>query len=342
LYRHVKIEAVGDSVHLSATDLEVGLCLHVPEVEVQEEGVVLLPHARISPVVGATPDEAVSLSADDGAVLVETEGSRFRILGEDPAEFPVVPELPAEGIVEMDCDVLKYMVRRTVFATADEMGRYALHGVLWVLGSEGTIEMIAADGSRLAHVKKKATNAAGGGSEFIVPKPAMDQLTRLADFGTGIVRFAVAEGRLVAENSAGRLACQLVEGQFPNFRDVIPTESKIKVQLDTKALVSAVRRAGYMTTEETRVVDFRFAPGELLITAEAPDVGHAEVRVPLEYDGEEACIAFNPEFLEEMLSVVEREAVKLRFSDSRSPCVIKAGLDYTYVVSPVVREEAEL
>lgn len=116
----------------------------------------------------------------------------------------------------------------------------------------------------------------------------------------------------------------------------------MKVQLPTKELLSAVRRASFLTTEQTKVVDFRFSTNTLSITAESPDVGRAEVKMPIEYDGEEAQIAFNPEFIEDMLAIVERDSVKMRFTDRRSPCVLKSGLDYTYVVSPVIREEAEL
>ncbi|MGD2174207.1 MAG: DNA polymerase III subunit beta [Candidatus Brocadiaceae bacterium] len=342
LYRHVKVQATGGVLDLSATDLEVGLTLRVPDVEVEEEGAALLPHDRVSPLLGATRDEKVTLVEEDGAVTMETEDSDFRILSEDPSEFAALPELPEDGVVEIDPDVLRYMVRRAVFACADEKGRYALHGVLCVIGKEETIEFVAADGARLAHVRKKIGNAEGVEAEFIVMREGLEQLGHLADYGTGPVRFATIEGRLIGENDAGRMVCQLVEGQFPNYREVIPTESKISVQLDTDRLLNAVRRASYLTTEETRVVEFRFSSDGLAITAESPDVGRAEVRMPLEYDGEEAGIAFNPEYLQDMLSIVERETVKMRFTDRRSPCVIKSGLDYTYVVSPVIREEAQV
>ncbi len=342
IYRNVKVSATGGVLQLSATDLEVGLCLKVPDVEVEEEGVALLPHSRVSPILGATPDETVILRETDGAVAIETKDSTFRILGEDPAEFPDIPALPSDATVEVDPEVLKYMVRRTAFAAASEKGRYALNGVLFKVGKEDTIELVAADGARLAHVKKKVSNPKGVKAEFIVMTRGVEQLARLADYGKEPVRFAATENQLLAENDAGRLFCQLVEGQFPNYQDVIPTESKVKVQLPTKELLSAVRRASFLTTEQTKVVDFGFSKGVLAITAESPDVGHAEVRLPVEYEGPEARISFNPEFIEAMLSVVERDSVKMRFSDRRSPCVLKSGVDYTYVVSPVIREEAEL
>ena len=342
IYRNVKVEAKGDALLLSATDLEVGLVLAVRGVRIEQEGTVLLPHSRISPILGATPDDEVTLAEDDGAVIIETGDSKFRVLGEDPADFPSVSELPDEGVVEVDPEVLKYAIRRTRFATAEEKGRYALNGVLFVIGAENTVEMVAADGARLAHVKKKVSNPGGVKAEFIVMSRGVDQLGRLADYGKEPVRLAATENQLLAENDAGRMVCQLVEGQFPNYREVIPTEGKVKVTLPVKELLSAVRRASFLTTEQARVVDFCFSAGELTITAESPDVGRAELHLPVEFEGEEVTISFNPEYLADMLSIVERDSVKMRFTDRRTPCLIKSGLDYTYVVSPVIREEAEL
>jgi DNA polymerase-3 subunit beta len=341
VYRNVRIEAAGQQLTLSGTDLEVGLVVNVSDVEIEDEGTVLLPHARISPILGATPDEEVALREDDGAVIMETGNSTFRILGEDPADFPEIPSPSGDGVVEIDPEVLRYMVRRTVFATADEKGRYALNGVLFVIGSEGDIEMVAADGARLAHVKKKVANPDGVSAEYIVMTRGVEQMARLADFGEEPLRFTASETQLLAGNDAGRLVCQLVEGQFPNYREVIPSESKVKVQLPSRELLNAVQRAAYLTTEQTKVVNFKFADSALSITATSPDVGQAEIRMAVDYDGETAEIAFNPEFIEDMLSTVERESVKMRFNDRRSPCVIRAGVDYTYVVSPVIREEAE-
>jgi len=342
LYRNVKMQAFGDALWLSATDLEVGLTLKVPDVDIQEEGAALLPHSRISPILRATPDEKVNVQEDDGAVMVEAGDSRFRILGEDPEDFPGIPELPAEGVVEIDPEILRYMTRRTIFAAANERGRYALNGVLFVIGPGENIELVAADGSRLALVQKKVSNPDGVEKDFIVLLKGVEQIGHLASYGREPLRFAATENQLIAENDAGRMACQLVEGQFPNYKEVIPTEFKVKAELPTAQFLSAVRRASYVTSEDARVVDLHFADGALTVLAEAADVGRAEVKVAADFEGEDFLVSLNPVFVEDMLSIVERESVKMRFMDRRSPCVIKSGVDYTYVISPVIREEAGL
>jgi DNA polymerase-3 subunit beta len=342
LFRNVKLQTSGDTLCLSATDLEVGLLVRVPGVQVQEQGAVLLPNSRISPILGATPDETVAIRDEDGTVVVEAGESNFRILGENPDDFPDLAVLPAEGVVEIDPEVLRYMVRRTSFAAASEKGRYALNGVLFVIGPGDNIELVSADGARLAQVQKKVSNPDGVQKEFIVMLKGVERLGHLASYSKEPVRFTATERQFIAENDAGRLACQLVEGQFPNYKEVIPTEFKVKAELPTMQLQSAVRRASYVTTDEAKVVDFKFEEGMLTVLAEAADVGRAEIKVAAEYTGEGFQISLNPDFVDDMLAIVERESVKMRFTDRRSPCVIKSGVDYTYVISPVIREEAGL
>jgi DNA polymerase-3 subunit beta len=344
IYSNVRLVAEEGRVVLSGFDAEggLGLSLVVEDVAIEKEGAVLIPHGRLSRFIGATPDEKIAVSDDDGAVQVETSDGHLRILGEDPTVFPDLPPMPADGIIEVDADVLEYMIRRTKFAAAPERGRYALNGVLLVVGRENSFEMVAADGSRLAMVKKKATNPDEIERSMIVMTKGVDQLARLADFGGEQIRFTATEKQFMAENSAGRLVCQLIEGQFPNYQEVIPPDSKIKVDLPVPELHSAVRRVSYVTTDETNVVDFQFADNMLTLVAESPDVGRAEVKVACEYDANPAVISFNPNLLEDMLGVVVRDTVKMRFSDSRSPCVLKVGMDYTYVISPVIREDISI
>jgi DNA polymerase III beta subunit len=339
IYSNVKLRAVDGDIQLTGTDLEVGLTVKVTDCVVEKEGEVLLPPARIQHILGETPDEQVTITEEEGLVVLKGGDSEVRLRAEDPQDFDDLDELPEEGVAEIDPDILKYMVRRTSFATAPDKGRYALNGVLFVLDEEDNIELAAADGSRLALVRKKVSNPNKQEMSFIVPTRGVDQLMRLGEYGEEPVRFAATEKRFIAENDVGRLVSQLVEGQFPAYQEVIPSDSKVKVNLPVRQLRSAVRRAGFVTTDETNVADFCFGPDMLTIRAESPDVGSCELRIPVEYDGEEVSVALNPDFIGEVLAVVEREEIKMRFTDLRSPCVFKCGLDYTYVVSPVIRDE---
>ena len=341
IYQNVKMEAAGESVLLSATDLEVGITLKVDHVQVEEEGEVLLPEARVARILSATPDETISLVGDKSAVTIESSDSKFRIVVEDPSDFADVPAMTGDNLIEMDPDVIQYMVRHVAFATAEERGRYALNGVLLIVSEDGDFEMVAADGARLARVRKKASNPGKKSVDCIVLKKGIEQLARVAALSEEPIRVQVTENQLLAANNAGRLCCQLVEGQFPNYREVIPKDCKVKMELPAKALLNALTRAALLTSEQTRAVDFTFSEDLLVLASQSPDLGEAEVRLPIDYKGEKVQIAFNPEYVADMLKVVERESVKMEFNDRRSPCVLRSGVDYVYVVSPVVREEAE-
>lgn len=342
IYENVKLEATNEGVYLSATDLEVGLRVKAEKIDVEEEGSVLIPEDRISPLLRTTLDETVSLEGDESAVTLKTSDGRFRILGQDPEDFADIPPLPEGEAIEVDPVVLRYMVDRTTFATAEEKGRYALNGVLLMLDEEGTFEMVAADGARLANVEKKASNPEGKTIDCIVMKKGIQQAARLGALSDEPLRIQVTETQFLAENETGRMSCQLVEGQFPNYREVIPRENKNKAEFPTKALLNALRRASFLTSEQTRAVDFQFSENCLVLTSQSPELGDAEVRVDIEYSGDDTEISFNPQYIEDVLEIVERESVKFEFNDRRSPCLLRSGVDYKYVVSPVVREEAEV
>jgi len=340
IYQNVKLDARGDSVYLSATDLEIGLMARVLDVEVEQEGAVLVPQARVTAILGATPDEIISLSGDADSITITSSDSSFRIVGEDPSDFRDVPSLSEDASIEVDPRVLEYMVRHTSFAVADERGRFALNGLLFTVDEQGTAELVGADGARLANVKKKGSNPDGISINCIVMKKGMEQCARLGRLSEKPLRIQVTDTEFLAENELGRLCCQLVEGQFPNYREVIPRESKIKIEMPTVPFLSALRRAAFLTSEQSKAVEFHFSKGELVLNASAPDIGEGEVRMPVEYEGEKVSITFNPEYVEEMVRTIDREHVRMEFTDSRSPCLLRSGTDYIYVVSPVVQEEA--
>ena len=338
LYQNVKLEASPDGVSIAATDLEVELKINVRDPQVEEEGALLVPQSTVSSILGATLDEEVTLESTDDVTELRCSDGKFRLLSEPVEDYQEISVPQDEGFVEIDPEVLAYMVKRTAFAAAEERGRYALNGVLVVVDGD-SIEMVAADGARLALVKKKVSNPQGLSLNCIVNKKAMEQAARLALMEEGPVKLRATERLFAVESPMGFVCSLLVEGNFPDYKAVVPTEPSVRVELPRAPLANAVRRASFLTTRGTRAVDFQFSEGTLTIRSESPDLGQSELSLKVEYEGEGAEISFNPEFLEEMLQLVERDTVKLEFTDKGSPCVIKSGFDFVYVVSPVVRED---
>lgn len=342
VYENVKLTATAEGVWLSATDMEVGIKVVIPDVEVEEEGTILLREDNVSKILGATPDEEIALETEEDVAFIRSSDSEFRLLTHPAEEFEDVNEPAEKGYIEIDPELLRYMVRRTRFAAAEERGRYALHGILIEVEESGDLHMVAADGARLSLVKKKADNPDELAFESIVPTKGMEQLSKLAALSNEPLRVQVTDSELLAANDAGCVSCLLVEGQFPDYKNIIPDNPTVKMELPVQPLLNAVRRASYMTTRDTRAADFLLSANQLTIKAESPELGEARVTVPVEYEDEDVEITLNPEYVEDMLRVTERESVKLEFNCDGSPCALKSGYDYTYLISPVVREEAEV
>ncbi len=338
MLRNVKLDATAQAVHVSATDLEVGICITVDDVKVEEPGSVLLLEDRVSPILRTTPDEEVSIYGDENAVNVESKDGKVRILSENPESFPVIDEMEVEDF-EIDPEVFNFMVSRTEFATAPEKGRYALNGILIKLDEEGLFDMVGADGARLANVVQKVVNDEKKTLECIVSKKGIHEASRLAGLCDDPLRIGVSENRFRAANSRGRVSCQLIEGQFPNYKEVIPSNCKNKLEVETGRLLSAIRRASLMASDRSRAVDFNFSAENIIVSSESPDLGDANIKISVSYDGKEEKVTFNPDYLMDMLQVVKREGIKMEYNESNLPCVFKSGRDYTYVVSPVVKEE---
>jgi len=342
IYRNLKLDATAEGLYVSATDLEVGVKVMVQDVEVQEGGSLLLPEANVSAILGATADEEVLMETEGDWTHIRCADGDFRIISAGPEEFEDIQAPEGEQVVEIDPEVLRYMVRRTSFATAEERGRYALNGILFVVEEGGEVELVAADGARLSRVVKKVSNPGSLSVRCIVSKKGMERVAQLSTLTDVPITIQVTGSQFLAQNDRGCVSCQLVEGQFPDYKSIMPTEVKVRVEVETKKLLSAVRRAAFVTTVETNAEDFTFAEGTLTVRSESPEIGEAEIRLPIEYDAERLDISFNPEYLEDVLDVIERESVKMEFIDAGSPCVIKSGFDFTYLISPVVREEGAL
>ncbi len=339
MLKNVKLDVEEDAVYVSATDLEVGICIKVDDVKVEETGSVLPVEDRLSPILRTTPGDKIKIYGDESSITIESNDGQVKLLSEDPENFPKIEKV-GKKTFEIDPEILNYMVSRTEFATAQEKGRYALNGILVKLDEEGNLDIVAADGARLANVMKKVVNDEGNEIDCIVSKKGIHEASKLANLCKDEpILIEVTESSLRAENSRGWMTCQLIEGQFPNYKEVIPSNCKNKVEINKSMLANAIGRASLMASDRSRSVDFEFTEDNLLLSSESPDLGNAHIKLSIDYDGESEKVTFNPEYLLDMLQAVKRESIKLEFNQRNTPCLFKSGKDFIYVVSPVVRDE---
>jgi DNA polymerase-3 subunit beta len=330
----VKLIAAGDTLTLLATDLETGCRYQITQVEIEAEGEALIPADRLNAIVRETMEETLTLAVEKEICTITGAGARFKIYGYDPGEFPPVADFGDNPDAEAPAEVLTDMIGKTLFATAKEHSRYAISGVLCEITGK-KIQLVATDGRRLALAKGPLSKAATRDVSAIVPTKLMSLINRVAGGSQQSIAIRVADSQVLVRSANAVLVSQLVQGNFPKYEDVIPTDAANKATLDAGLFLHRIRQAALLTNEESKGVRLSFADGTLTMTSRAPETGEAEVKTPIDYEGDAMEIGFNPAYLGDALKVVTAEKVLLELSGPSKPGLIRAGNDFLYVLMPV-------
>jgi len=338
----IKITAEKDAMTLLATDLEVGVRIELDKMDVQEPGIGLVPADRFHAILRELDEDTVAISTTEQETTIEAPGSHFTILGDDPEDFPEVPEFSEAGAFAVAADDMLALAERTLFATAKENTRYALNGVLWEVDGKN-VTLVATDGRRLSLARGKCKDGPEETITAIVPSKAMQLIVRcLTDAAEtkGAARIVIGEKDIVveappADGSRSVIYSRLVDGHFPKYEDVIPKDFDKKATMGTGAFLAAVRKAALLTNEESRGVTLKFSGNELVITSRTPEMGEAEIRMAVAYEGEDLEIGFNPQYLMDAAKVIDAEELAFTFKSPSKPGVILEGKTFTHVVMPV-------
>ncbi|MEM1183978.1 MAG: DNA polymerase III subunit beta [Planctomycetota bacterium] len=347
-------ETVGKSgrLTLAATDAEISIELRLEMVAVEQEGTALVPADKLSQIVRAEDtDPTLALESEGDITHIRGADAHFQLRGFPADEFPDIPgpeqAAKASGGFAHNAGEVDELIRKTVFATARENSRYAINGVL--LRRDGKmLECVATDGRRLALARTSLDDAGGEPISVIAPAKALSMLQRLIGDSDEPISISTSDNRIVfalgladdgpAEDCRAVLACNLVEGTFPPYEDVIPKDQDIKVGFDRDVLASAVRRAALLTNEESRGVRMAFTGDDrkLELSSRVPEMGEARIGVELaSFDGTDIEIGFNPAFITDALKVVDQPDVLLELKAPNKPGLFRAGQGFTYVVMPV-------
>ncbi len=334
ILQNVKLVADKKRLEVMATDLEVAVRIALENVEVQKPGAVAVSAGRLLGILRESPDEQMDIHVEDHKCFIEGADSRFEMPGDDPADFPAIPEMTKSPQAELTRADFSEMVDKTVFAAATESTRYALNGVCFVF-SANHLEMVATDGRRLALIKRKAKGLSADMGSIIVPPKALNHVRRALTEEDESVGLKVDDNKVIFQTSRALVSSVLVEGHFPPYKEVIPKDCDKKVALKREAFLGAIRRAALLTTEEARTVRLDFKKDLVVLTSEAPEAGKAEVKLVIEYTAGELSIAFNPTFLIDALRVMAGETVTMEMKDGTRPAVLREDNDYLYVVMPI-------
>lgn len=335
---NVLLRAEGDRLELTATDLDVTVSCAV-EAKVKKGGSSTVPVKKLFGIARELGAGEIDLEVDDKNICAVRSGpSYYKIHGLGADEFPPMPKFKEDKKVTIKQETLKSMMKKTSFAISTDEARYVLNGIFISL-KDHKMTMVATDGRRLALVDEEVDVSEKSQGEFIVPAKAVNELNRLLqDKGDVEIKFTDNQAAFTLKDekaSSILIITKLIEGNYPNYKQVIPGETKERIALPREEFLHALKRAEIMTSEKANSVKMAFGKNNLAITANAPEVGEARESIAVNYKGKEMAIAFNPKYLIDPLNALTNDEVFIELIDELSPGVLKINGPFLYVVMPM-------
>jgi len=335
---NVLLRAEGDRLEFTATDLDVTIACSV-EAKVKKPGASTVPVKKLFGIVRELGNSEIDLEVDDKNVCSIRSGASFyKINGLSSDEFPPMPKFKEDKKVELPQEKIRSMMKKTSFAISTDESRYVLNGI-YISLKDHKMTMVATDGRRLAMVDEEVDVSEKSQGEFIAPAKAVNELNRLLqDKGNVEVRYTENQASFTLKdekNGSVLIVTKLIEGNYPNYRQVIPTEVKERISLVREEFLHALRRAEIMTSDKSNSVKLTFGKNNLAITANSPEVGEARESIAINYKGKEMAIAFNPKYMIDPLNALANDEVFIELIDELSPGVLKINGPFLYVVMPM-------
>lgn len=330
---NVLLRVSGTELRMTTSDLDVGISAGI-EAVVEKEGATTLPARRLAGIVRELPASEILVEVDSKNVAAIRCGqSHFKINGLPEEEFPPLPQFEGAKVFTLKQSDLRDALKKTAYAISTDETRYVLNGILFAFRG-GKLTMVATDGRRLALVDLEVEFPQSQEVDLIVPTKCVTELTRLVA-GDGEIRMSVSETQVSFEAEGTLLISKLIEGNYPNYRQVIPGDAKERVTLEREMFLNAVHRVSLLASEKSNSVKLMFSKNNIEIAANTPDVGEAHESLPVQYKGRDFGIAFNPEFLMAPLRNLPNDEVYLDLIDEMSPGVIKIQSPFLYVLMPM-------
>ena len=339
---NVKLTAENGKLSIAATDLEISLVGEVAAT-IKTPGSITIGGKVLYEIARELPGESVTLHAQKAQRLeIESGQSRFKINGISADEYPAVQGVSLRKRTAVDAQKLYEMFKKTAFCVSTDETRYNINGV-YVEGSKpgkgenGQIRFVATDGHRLAMIDRPAEGLEIQ-DQVIIPRKGLQELMKVLESNDGVAYVDSYEGFFIVESGSVTMGVRLVDGQFPDYRQVIPLETTTTIEVARPELLSAVRRVSLVTTDKSRTIKFKLVSGNLVISSQSPEHGEASESLVVNATGAEVTIGFSAKYLQDLLAAMEEsETVTLRLSGDLGAGVFTGSADdlYTCIVMPM-------
>lgn len=343
--QNVKMLASSGRLVMTATDGEVGVTVSVDDdVDVIQQGSVLVPAIRFGMILRDSPGETIEITAKENTLDVRIGRSKFRMATSNPDEFPSVRTFESDRYHEINARAFREMLRRTVFATGDDSSRYALGGVMLEMNGENAIS-VGTDGRRLgtmASIGVQMGEHSTSGFTVIVPRRAVAVIDRSIGDHDELIEVATNPNDICVRTSAATITARLIEGRYPNWREVIPKrENPFVASIAAGTLLASTRQAAIATDGESHGLDFAFSAGLLSIRGQSIMSGESHVEVPVVYDGDDITITLDCRYVMDVCKSIDPQMmIDLEIQDSKSPMLVATADGYRHVIMPMARDVA--
>lgn len=347
---NVLFEAQKSGIKISANNLEISMELGI-KANVTKEGSALLPAKKLSEIVSRLPETKISFKlGENGTIRINYDQSHVNLHALPADEFPALPKVKEGKAFSVEPETLVSVIKQTIFSASSSEEKYVLTGALLEAGKSSqagdasNLRLIATDGYRLAKRGEKIELKGDPGISVIVPARALQELAKIMEGkDKGEVKINVSGEQISFKYEDTYLVSRLIQGQFPDYRQVIPKKSATKLHLNTRELLKAAERAAVIASGSANVTAFELRSGKLYVTANTPDLGSVTEVLNAEVKGaEKARVSFNIRLITDVLNTIDEEQIVLELGEGLSPGVIKPaeGPDYLYIVMPIRTQEA--
>ncbi len=333
---NILIDVKKDRVFVTSTDLEIFI-KDSSAAKVDKEGSITVNARKLYEIVKELPDETVDVSLGDAdKVSVKGGRAKFKIPGLDAKEFPTFPVSEESNLTKIETDNLKEMIDKTLFATSTDETRYNINGVLFEK-AEKKMKMVATDGHRLALIEGEGEEIGGHEKGVILPRKGIVEIRKLLEDKEDPLFLGLTAKNITVKKGSVIMNLRLIEGEFPDYNQVIPKDSDKELVVDREALLASLKRVSILSAEKIKGVKFAISNGRLILSSSTPENGDATEELDIDYKGEALEIAFNARYFMDVLEILEDEKIRFCVKEQLNPGVLKLlkSSAFTYVIMPM-------
>lgn len=339
----ILIQTNDNEIKLTTYDLEIGI-EYIMECEVKEQGSIVVNAIMFSEIIRKLPDTEIHISVNDKNLLeIECEGSLYKLATMNPEEFPELPKIEIENSIEVDQNVLKNMIRKTIFAVSSEESRPIFTGCLFEI-ENNKLTLVSVDGFRLA-LRSIFLNKQSNNFKAVIPGKTLNEVNKIISDSFEPVKIGVAKNQALFEMDNCKVVTRILDGEFLNYKNVIPSNWETRIRVNKNNIQNSFERislisASTIEKEKKYPVKVQVDIGKVIISC-TNQTGDAKEELYVSTEGKNLEAGFNPKYFLDSLKAIEDEEVYIEFGSSISPCLIKSIEDnnYTYMILPIRLKE---